>query len=147
MPPPGRKSSGKQKARVEDSDSEGDDGRLPKYENIQPEYLNQSIDSKVGETKLKSLITDLAAGVKELKESAKMMIEVAADLASSLSQPGQSENLDYDNLPEDPVSYSSRAASSRRVHSLTRVRFACRRRSRRWTLRCARCWTSYSSWT
>ena len=128
MAPPGRKSSGKQKARVEDSDSDGDEGRVPKYDDIQPEYLNQPIDSRQGDSKIRTLSGELSLVVKELKSTAETIMLVAADLASSLSQPEVFENLDYDNLPEDPV--SGQSVSARRG---VLTRFTCRMRSRSWT--------------
>jgi hypothetical protein len=109
MPPPGRKSfGGKKAARVEESDdSDGDDLRLPKNGDIQPEYLNQPVNQKQGESKLRTLIGELATLSKSLKHSADNLTEVAGDLAESLKQDDNAP-FDYDNLPEDPVSPSVR---------------------------------------
>lgn len=119
MPPPGRKSSGgKKAARVEESDdSDGDDLQLPKYGDIQPEYLNQPVNQKQGESKLKTLIGELAALSQSLKQSADNLTEVAGDLAESLKQDDNAP-FDYDNLPEDPVSLSSTASA---ILELTRL--------------------------
>lgn len=128
MPPPGRKSLN-HKARVDDSDSEGDDGRLPKYEQIQPQYLNQPIDHKLGESKLKALILDLGNLSKYLKQSASTLYEVAGDVSESLSRP-EDEEPDYDDLPEDPVS-SRRSLDCRTPGAkLTRLFALCLRRMR-----------------
>jgi hypothetical protein len=97
MPP--RKSNGKQRAVQDSSD---DEGPLPKYGDIEPQYLNQPVDAKQSDTKLRGLIGDLNNLLKDLAMSADMIADAAGDVAESTEKDEEKE-MGPDEIPEDSV--------------------------------------------
>ncbi|KAI5479792.1 E3 SUMO-protein ligase nse2 [Pseudohyphozyma bogoriensis] len=99
MPPSSKK---EKKPRVIDSDSDDDALlRAPKLEHrIDDQYLNRKVESQVGATRLKQLVTELTIAGKELGKCLEVLTEVAGDVASTLAK--HEGEMKDGVIPEDP---------------------------------------------
>lgn len=122
-PAPRASGKGKSKARVQDSDGSGDEGGAPviKFEgNVQKQYLNQPIEAKQGELRLKTIIAEMKNLGADVKKSLEILSNAAQDVAETLASH-EGVDLKEDEIPEDGVSCDcsrrarSRADSTRRA--------------------------------
>lgn len=102
-------------------------------------YLNQPVDQKQAESKLKTLIGELGTLSVALKKSADNLTDAAGDLAETVRKDNEADP-DYDNLPEDPVSPLSTGSAILRAHASR----ADRTRSSSSTMSFAPCSTSFT---
>ncbi|KAM0746330.1 hypothetical protein T439DRAFT_384080 [Meredithblackwellia eburnea MCA 4105] len=70
-----------------------------KFDKVDQRYLNQPVEPKLGDAKIKSIIAELRLLKKELEKSLEVMTEAATEIAESLST-GEEVDVDQD-LPED----------------------------------------------
>ncbi|GAA5908597.1 hypothetical protein JCM6882_003688 [Rhodosporidiobolus microsporus] len=106
----------KRKGRAVESDSDGDDSHnggggqgaandaiLAK---VDPEYLNRPIDLKLGDAKLRALITALRLVQQSLQDVAQSLHAVAHETANALSEEYRDDEYDEDKMlqvmKEDP---------------------------------------------
>ncbi|GAA5963849.1 hypothetical protein JCM3765_004039 [Sporobolomyces pararoseus] len=84
--------------REEGSESEGEQGRLNDslLSKVDPQYLNQSLDIKQGDLKLKSPIAQLSKMEKEFKETSNLLHNVASEFAESLREDFRQVEFDQD---------------------------------------------------
>lgn len=99
---------GRKPARLPSSDEESDDeDRLPKFEHVQDQYLNQPVDGKQGDTKIRALLAELSLLQKALNTTLVVLTEAAADVAEcSAKKVEEVEEMEEmeDEVPEDGVS-------------------------------------------
>lgn len=88
---------------VVDSDDEDDLPRGPKFEHVQDQYLNQPIEGKQGETRLRTMVAEMGLLRKELANCAEQLRYTAQDVAESSATPDE-DDMDDGSVPEDSVS-------------------------------------------
>lgn len=87
-----------------DAEEESDGGRLPKFEHVQMQYLNQPVDGKQSDTKLRALLAELKLLKKELGTTLEVLGEAASDVAESSAKKAEEVEEMEDEVPEDEVS-------------------------------------------
>lgn len=123
--PPSRKSLGKrpQAPRVADSDDESDiqtpaqsgsqshsnsasqsRPKQPKFEKIDPEYLNKQVDPTKADTKLRQLIAEAKITKADLAKVIQTLTQSATDLATVGAKNPDEMEFDDDHIPPDEVS-------------------------------------------
>lgn len=110
-------------ARIRDSSPEESDDDLEEQgrlndsllAKVKPEYLNQAIDQKQGEVKLKSLVSQLSLVKSHLKDTVILLSEVASNFAESLAEDVSEREFDEDTYIQfllDNVSLSASGEDS-----------------------------------
>lgn len=109
--PPGRAASskGKQRAVADSSDEEGGDSsdyalKLPKYGQVEKDYLNQPINNDLAAAKCRTLIAELGNARKDLFDTIAQLRDVAILFATNEGADDEQPEFDNDNIPEDSVS-------------------------------------------
>ncbi|GAA5825246.1 hypothetical protein JCM3770_003169 [Rhodotorula araucariae] len=90
----------RKKQRVDDSDDSGDDlgaqgGRNDRIlAKVDPQYLNQPVDLRQGEAKLRVLAANLTLVKKRVTDSVSTLIETAGEMAEALSEDHRDDEYD-----------------------------------------------------
>ena len=118
--PPSRKSLGKrpQAPRAAQSDSGSDieaptqsgsqsqspsRSKQPKFEKIDPEYLNKQVDPTKADTKLRQLIAEIKLTKSDLGKVITTITQAATDLATVGAKDAEELDFDDDHIPPDEV--------------------------------------------
>ncbi|GAA5994344.1 NSE2 family E3 SUMO-protein ligase [Rhodotorula paludigena] len=91
----------KKKQRVDDSSGDDEPGTQGARNDallakVDPEYLNKPIDIKQGEAKTRALVASLGTVKKKLGESIKTLIDIAGEMAETLSEEHRDEDYHED---------------------------------------------------
>ncbi|GAA5970659.1 hypothetical protein JCM11641_007389 [Rhodosporidiobolus odoratus] len=104
MPSIDRRRKDKRRAVESDSEGEGSDaggqgGRNDEIlTKVEPEYLNQPIDLKQGDAKLRGLVANLKTMQKQLAEAAQTLHSVCSETAELLSEEYRDEDYNEDKM-------------------------------------------------
>ncbi len=116
--PPSRKSLGKRpQTVVHDSDSGSEiesqsqsqsqsrsSAKPPKFEKIDPEYLNKQVDPTKADTKLRQLIAETKLAKTDIAKVIQTVTQAAVDLATVGAKDAEELDFDDDHIPKDEVS-------------------------------------------